>query len=128
MGIEPILVFYTLLSNYVDFITANPKVLNLAGFVSVLATPQDSFFFLIMVKNIWYEVIKRKKSLFSSFLNYCQISCHFVCFQLSFFFQIHGNYRPSIPYVAVIPVICSITNKSVFMWRGFKKNIWFSYL
>ena len=29
-----------LLANYIDFITANTKVLHMAGFVLVLATPQ----------------------------------------------------------------------------------------
>ena len=39
--IKMILVSITLLTNYIEFITANPKVLHMAEFDFVLATPKD---------------------------------------------------------------------------------------
>ena len=43
------LAYSTLLVNYSDFITANPKVLHITGFVLVLATPQGLNFNFIII-------------------------------------------------------------------------------
>ena len=53
----------TSLANYLDFITANTEVLQIVGFVAVLATPQRLNFMLIRVKIGQNEANKRYSSL-----------------------------------------------------------------
>ena len=53
-------IFWTLpLTHFLDFITANPKVLHLSGFVFISTTPKGLHFISIMVKVCWCEANKR---------------------------------------------------------------------
>ena len=52
-----------MLADYVDFITASPEVLNMAGFVLVLAPLQGLHFVIIKIKIGLYEADKRNRSL-----------------------------------------------------------------
>ena len=61
-----------MLANWVDFTTANPKVLNMAGIVLVLASIEGSNFILIRVKISCYEADKRNNSHLIGFLKKIQ--------------------------------------------------------
>ena len=60
---KTILVQFTLLANYIDFITASPKVLHITVFVLVLATLQGPYFVVLEIKVGGYQTEKRNATI-----------------------------------------------------------------